>query len=142
MPLTVRWRARVEPTRATRMSGKFTITQEHAEVASQWWARQWIPDDTREAFRVAVRDILLEPDALTDCDWRGDYDWVHLSVDFDPFEFMLRAAQRVVPECSGSMFSAKGLLYGKTQLRIARDEIEASAGRRDPWVVIWRAAAQ
>ena len=117
---------------------RFQITEAHAEAAANWCAKQWIPDDTRDAFRAAVRETLLEPDVGTGRDWYSNGRLL-LACDYDPQGPLLSAVKKVVPDCRGFLFSAKGLLYGKTYTWLAHDEIEACAGRGEPDEVIWRA---
>ncbi len=74
------------------------------EYAAQWWADRLDDQyaDKREAFRQALLERIPEG-----TDWK-------LTCDYDPWDELLEAVLAVGIECSGCLWSAKGILPGKT----------------------------
>lgn len=104
-----------------------------------WWAERWIPNDTREAFRAALR---LRLEAFETDVPPGSVGWlVQLDCDYDPKGMLLDAVHDAGVECRGFMFSAQGLLPSKHCVTIHGDNAEAKAGYGVSWVEIWKAAS-
>jgi hypothetical protein len=93
------------------------------EIAARWWADQFLIDEKREDFYKSL--IVRIPD--------GD-EW-QLETDYDPKDELLEAVQAVT-ECSGYMWSCKGILPMSTMMRYEDGDLTVSKGRGAPWVQI------
>jgi hypothetical protein len=88
-----------------------------------WWAERWIPNETREAFRAALR---LRLEAFETDVPPGSVGWlVQLDCDYDPKGMLLDAVHDAGVEC----------------VTIHVDNAEAKAGYGVSWVEIWKAAS-
>ena len=113
------------------------LTPEVINAAADWWASEWIPDDTRTAFREALvstlsDEELVEREGHIICSGAV----LVLHVDYDPFDLLLVAVNKVTP-CTGAMFSARNLLPQKTVMRIEADRIEVKSGYGAQYKIIW-----
>lgn len=90
-----------------------------AEMAAAWWSERLAQGD-RLAFRGA-----LEPRIDADLAEHG-HCW--LKVDYDPQDIMLEAVRAIGIQCSGCMWSAKGILPMKTSLHVFPDRLEPKEG--------------
>jgi hypothetical protein len=111
-----------------------------AKMAGDWWAERLADEhaDKREAFAQAVA-------ARVDDALRGKAYWswgegrkegdgepcesIYTEVDYDPQGLMLDAVRETIaPDCRGMMFSARGILPQKHQLRVAPDKLTPKEG--------------
>lgn len=101
--------------------------QVHFETAAQWWAEQFKIDDKRAAFKAALLELL--PGLVCRYHASPDSPLFNLRVDYDPIGAMLEAVRAAGVECEGCMFSAEGILPGKTTMWIYTSGVEVCHGR-------------
>lgn len=104
-------------------TGEDMDNQTSREFAADWWAERFQKDEHREAFRVELLRLLNA---------EGPHD-IRLSVDYDPEGLLLEAIQNIGIPCSGSMFSADGLLPRKTFMRVKAQSCEWKRGYGAPF---------
>lgn len=109
------------------MASDETWQTERANEAAKWWTSLLQAGD-RAAFEAHLRTAIE-----TDLRVHGRS---MLQVDYDPFGHILDAVRAAGVECSGMLFSARGILPGKTRMTVKRERIEARSGYGSPWEVI------
>lgn len=92
---------------------------ERIQIAATWWAERLEIVDKREAFRAALVAV-LEARPLPNS----------LGVDYDPDGFLWEALTRSGIDCSGSLFSARGILPAKTRMWFDNGGISVREGYR------------
>jgi hypothetical protein len=102
-----------------------------------WWAERWIPNDTREAFRAALRLRLEAFEHDAPAGYCGTL--VALDCDYDPRSMLLDATRDTGVECRGYLYSAQGLLPSKHSVVIWLGRAEAKAGYGAEWITLWKA---
>jgi len=100
-------------------------------VVVAWWTERFMVADKCEAFREALRTVVERELAVPEV--RS----LLLDVDHDPKGFMLEAVRAAGVECSGTMFSAKGILPEKATMTITADRVEVRDGRGLAWRNLW-----
>jgi len=103
----------------------FELSPSQVEAAVKWWGEQWIPADSRDAFRAALRSVLSDSDSVkTAGTWTASNGGtLYLRVDYDPDQLLLLAVLQVRP-CAGCLFSAREIFPYKTRMRISRAVVE------------------
>lgn len=84
------------------------------ELAIKWWLEHFAFDDKRDQFAAALRKHL------------PDGDWVTYN-DYDPNELLLNVVREFM-ECSGYMFSGRGIFPTKTGIMREDDRLLAKEG--------------
>lgn len=90
-----------------------------AQMAADWWTARLEQGD-REAFRSFLVSAIAEALARD-----GK---ILLSVDYDPRGALLEAVRAAGVECSGNLFSARGVLPFKHVLWVYPDHLEPKEG--------------
>lgn len=95
------------------------MTSKAAALAAKWWG-----DRLQSGDRVAFEETLalLVDKALM------KYGECRLSCDYDPDDLLLEAVRAAGVQCSGCMFSARGILPQKHQLKVFTDHLECKEG--------------
>ena len=90
-----------------------------AQIATDWWVERLQRGD-KAAFSAALKP-LIEQDLREDgrC---------FLECDYDPREHLLIAVRAAGLECSGFLFSARGILPQKHALTVYPDRLEPKEG--------------
>lgn len=100
-----------------------------ARMAAEWWAERLEQGDKEafinalEAYVQAALDDPRHEERLGGAD--GD---VVLKTDYDPFGMLLEAVRAAGVECSGCMFSCRGVLPMKTMLRVNASRLRPKKG--------------
>lgn len=96
--------------------------QSVSEIAAKWWAEHLIgrTNDEREAFRIALLDLLPEDDWVIRC-------------DYDPDATLKVAIDASGIELSPILFTAKGVLPTKTIMRRSGDSLLVKCGYGQPF---------
>lgn len=90
-----------------------------AKMAAEWWGARLIAGD-RDKFTEALRG-LVEDDLRV-------YGRCRLECDYDPRGHLLTAVHASGVQCSGMMFSARGILPNKHELDVFPDRLEPKEG--------------
>jgi hypothetical protein len=103
-----------------------------AIVAADWWADLWKVPETREQFRAEiVKQVMAEldnPQSKFKLGNDPEEPSIGLYVDYDPNGLMLKIVRACGVECSGSFFSARGLLPEKHLTVIRERSVQRKAG--------------
>lgn len=90
-----------------------------AELAAQWWTDRLERGD-KETFKASIQASIL-----TALDEHG---FIEVECDYDPDGPLLDAVRAAGIECSGYMFSAKGILPCKHSLSVTPTAMEPREG--------------
>ncbi len=90
-----------------------------AELTGEWWAERLQQGDKKKFAAEVSRRVLLQLLSMGHCS---------LNCDYDPWGDLLKAVRAIGIDCSGHMFSAKGILPQKHSTLTTESVIKPKEG--------------
>jgi hypothetical protein len=104
-------------------------TDDIAGIAAQWWGRR-LHHGNANKFSEALRSEIASLLANGNC--------AMVAVNHDPDQTLLAALRAAGIECTGFLFSARGVLPTKTIMWIDQCSVQVAEGYGAPVHTVWR----
>lgn len=101
------------------------ISREDIKLLVDWWTDRLQSGD-KEAFRAKLMQVCGESTPENEARFS-------LGCDYDPDQLLLEAVHAAGLECSGNMWSARGILPMKTRSVIDKEGVRVREGYAAPW---------